>query len=285
MSLRPEPLEPNIPRESAAWMPAPAAMADNAHNTHNASNASPAWFRQHFNADYRTLYCGRTEEEAECEVEFAVARLAIERSETVLDLCCGYGRHLRAFARRGIAAVGIDLSPELLREAPRGPGIHLACADMRRLPFAGGEQGFPVLVNFFTSFGYFDADEENERAAREMARVLRPRGRFLIDLLNPKHVVRRLVPRSERRAGPFAVVEERWFDAARRRIEKRIELHDAAKGERRRYAESVRVYEEAEIRALLEREGLEVREVFGDFAGSPPAGDAPRLVVSGRRPP
>lgn len=247
------------------------------------SSTPAAWFRQHFNDDYRTLYSGRTQEQAEAEVAFVVGQLEITPQDLVLDLCCGYGRHLRALAAHGIPVVGVDLSEPLLRQAPRGDGIEIVCADMRRLPFTGGAVGFTVLVNFFTSFGYFDSDDENRAAAREMARVLRPGGRFLLDLMNLRATTDSLVPRTERSAGPFEVVEERTFDEKRRRLEKHIRLVDTRSGERKEYVESVRVYEEDEIRELLASEGLDVDRVFGDFEGNAAGGNATRMVVTGRR--
>lgn len=241
-----------------------------------------AWFRHHFNEDYPILYKRRDQAQADAEVEFTMSELGVRSGEMVLDLCCGFGRHLRAFARRGVAAVGVDLSPVLLQQASRGNRTELVCADMRRLPFVGGERGFAVVVNFFTSFGYFEG-EENAAAAREVARVLRPGGRFLLDLMNPEPTLRSLNPRSARNAGPYEIVEERRFDAARRRIEKSIYLCDRRSGEERRYFESVQLYNPEEIRELLFGVGLEISELFGDFTGAPASPDAERLIVTGQK--
>ncbi len=247
------------------------------------------WFRRHFNADYLVLYSGRTREQADREVEFVVRQLEIAPDETVLDLCCGFGRHLEAFRRRGIPAVGVDLSGPLLSMARQDLQFDvecdLVCADMRQLPFATGGGGtlggFAVLVNFFTSFGYFESEEDNLGTAREMARVLRPGGRFSIDLMNRESAVASLVPRSERRDGPFEIHEERAYDGGR--IEKKIRLKDTTTGEVREYFESVRVYREEEIRGLLDGVGLEVDHVFGDFGGAPRDVESPRMIVTGRR--
>ncbi len=98
------------------------------------------WYRQHFNEDYRTLYAARDDAEAEVQATFAEEQLKIRPHDTVLDLCCGHGRHLEALARRNIRAVGVDLSLPLLKEAlARGSGPLLR-ADKRRLPFAGSAE-------------------------------------------------------------------------------------------------------------------------------------------------
>ena len=126
------------------------------------------WYRQHFNEDYRTLYAARDDAEAEAQVGFALQQLEIQAEDRVLDLCCGHGRHLEALAKRNIRATGVDLSLPLLKEAlARGSGPLLR-ADMRKLPFAGGAEGFSVLLNFFTSFGYFQEEKDNLAVIEEI---------------------------------------------------------------------------------------------------------------------
>lgn len=247
------------------------------------SAASPAWFRKHFNEDYLVLYSGRSLAQAEREVEFLVRQLDIRPDETVLDLCCGFGRHLQAFRERGVRAIGADLSATLLSVARRQIDSDLVCADMLELPFAGGPGGFPVLVNFFTSFGYFESRADNQRAATEMARVLRPGGRFALDLLNPEQTIRTLVPRTERRSGVFEIVEERSYDEDSKRLEKKIALRNTRSGEIREYFESVQTYSEGEIVRMLDGAGLRVGETFGDFDGSSLGPETPRMILTGER--
>ncbi len=243
-------------------------------------STDPAWYRQHFNEDYRTLYAARSDEEAEAQAAFAAERLGIRPGDTVLDLCCGHGRHLEAFARRDIRATGVDLSLALLADAARRGAGSLFRADMRALPFAEGS--FTVLVNFFTSFGYFESEQGNLMVIEEIARVLRPAGRFLIDLINPLSAVSP-VPESLRAEGPFEIREERWFDDETRRINKRIHLLDTVSGEDRRYRESVRIYEQEEILSILSPSGLGVEKICGDFDGDDFHADSPRMVLCGAR--
>ena len=199
------------------------------------------WYRQHFNEDYRTLYAARDDAEAELQVAFAEEQLKIRPHDRVLDLCCGHGRHLEALAKRNIRATGVDLSLPLLKEALlRGSGALLR-ADMRKLPFAAGAEGFSVLLNFFTSFGYFQEENDNLAVIEEIARVLRPGGRFLLDLMNP-HGAENPDPSSLREEGSFEIAEKRWFSAENHRVEKRIRLLDRTTGRRSEYMESVRVY-------------------------------------------
>src|SRR5262245_28488578 len=98
-----------------------------------ACDPAPGWFRDHFNEDYRTIYLGRGPEDADREVALVMKALEVRPSDLVLDLCCGYGRHMLGFARRGVRAVGVDLSRPLLRQGAReiGGRPRLVCSDMR----------------------------------------------------------------------------------------------------------------------------------------------------------
>jgi len=45
----------------------------------------------------------------------------------------------------------------------------------------------------------------------------------------------------------------------------------------------VRLYDEAELRQLLQKAGLHVRTVYGDYDGSPLSGRLPRMIVVGEK--
>ena len=74
----------------------------------------------------------------EQEVAFLVEALALEPGMRVLDVGCGPGRHSLALARRGIAVVGVDHSPEFVdspgtRRRPRVCAAEFAALDVRDL--------------------------------------------------------------------------------------------------------------------------------------------------------
>lgn len=208
-----------------------------------------------------------------------LAALELARPTRLLDLCCGAGRHGAALARRGFDPVGLDLSPALLLRA-RAQGLRVSRGDMRALPFA--DASFELVLQLFTSFGYFERDVENAAVLAEVARVLAPGGRHVLDLMNKQRVLASLVPRSEELRGGVRWIQERCFDAARRRVEKQVTCIDAA-GRHDTWRESVVVYEPAEIAALLGTQGLQVEALWGDFGGRPFDPAAPRMIVIARR--
>jgi SAM-dependent methyltransferase len=260
---------------------------EDAPSAESAEAAREPWYVQAFRGDYRLVYAHRDLESAEREVAWLVAQGLAGR---VLDLCCGFGRHALAMARAGLPVVGVDLSLELLRAARELPEFEphlrgrLLCGDARRLPLAAAS--FDAATLLFSSFGYFGEQGDGQVLA-ELARVLRPGGLAVLDLMNPAHVRAALVPRS-RRSGPgFVLAEERRLADGGRRVLKDVELElvdDQGRRELRRWREDVRMYEVVELRELLAARGLALERVAGDY-GAPPGGTAaPRAIAFARKP-
>lgn len=234
-----------------------------------------AWYQEWFGPEYLELYAHRDEHEARQQVAFFRGHFpAIDGS--VLDLACGTGRHLQELAACGYRAVGCDLSFSLLRTGLIEYGsMPVARADMRTLPFCSGS--IAALVNFFTSFGYFSAEDENLLVVKEMARVLEPGAPFLFDYLNVHRELEKLVQRETRQTPMGEVLIERWFDHPDRAFMKRITI--GAK----RYMERVRGYDLDEIVEMFTTSGLTIRTAFGDFDGNPFDRSSPRLILVGSR--
>lgn len=257
------------------------------------------WFRRAFDDQYADLYAHRNLIEAARAVRLLHRALKLRAEMSVLDLCCGPGRHLHFLGRGVRKAVGLDLSAALLRRAalhwraddtenelsiapsPSRRRAMLVRGDMRRLPLADGS--FDRVVNLFTSYGYFMDDGDNQFVLEEIARVLRPGkanpGMLAIDHINREALLASLVPFSERLLpGKRRLIERRRWDHASQRIIKDIELVETD-GAMRRWHESVRVYEPEEVDAMLRAAGLEPISRFGDYDGSAWTATKPRLLI------
>src|ERR1051326_4605830 len=75
------------------------------------------WYKTFFGADYLQMYTFLTPERTEREVEGIIRLLNLPAGSSLLDLCCGHGRHTIALARRGFHMSGLDLSPVFLQQA------------------------------------------------------------------------------------------------------------------------------------------------------------------------
>lgn len=233
------------------------------------------WYREWFGEEYLELYAHRDEDEARRQVEFFEQK--IERvSGAILDLASGRGRHLVELRERNFRAVGCDLSYVLLASGMQEYGVgSVTRADMRHLPFR--DASFGALVNFFTSFGYFESEADNLATIGEMARVVAPDGRLLFDYLNVDRELDRLVEREEKSTESGSVTIERWYDAKQCCFNKRI-LWGA-----RSFIERVRAYRFEEVRSMFASAGFQIDEVCGDFDGSAFSEQSPRMIVLATR--
>lgn len=238
------------------------------------------WYTEWFGQEYLELYAHRDSREAERHIDFVEARFCgpRKRPRAVLDLASGAGRHTEVLRQRGYRALGIDRSLTLLAQHTDLPEVG---GDMRCLPFAAAT--FDWVLNFFTSFGYFESERENFRVLEEIVRILAPGGCFLIDFLNLERTLTTLEPFETRTVDGRTVRIERWWDAETRRINKRIRV-EGADGLRRSYLESVRGYTLEEVSMGLSWAGLELTETYGNFDGEPFEPDSERLILVGNKP-
>jgi len=237
-----------------------------------------AWYREWFGEEYLQLYSHRDRAEAECQADFVERQLGDLRPRAALDLACGAGRHTDVLRDRGYRVLGIDLSIVLLAERPDLPRV---AGDMRDLPFV--PEAFDWVLNFFTSFGYFETERENFRVLEEVNRILAPGGRFLIDLMNPEPVIENLQPRESYTVEDRRVRIERWYDPQSKRVNKRIKIQTPDRPERT-FLESVRAYREDEVVIGLQWAGLRVTGIFGNFHGDSYTRDSERLILVARKP-
>jgi len=150
------------------------------------------WFENWFGSPYYSiLYQNRDELEAQEFVESLLDYLQPPAGSTMLDIACGEGRYAHQLAGHGYRVTGIDLSECSIAVAKQSEtdNLEFFVHDMR-LPFITNY--FDYAFNFFTSFGYFSHDRDNELAAKAFAGALRPGGILVIDYLNRDYVIPRI---------------------------------------------------------------------------------------------
>jgi len=231
------------------------------------------WYERAFGQDYLTVYARRDVASAAADVTDVMDALGLAPGHRVLDLACGAGRYSGLFAAAGLDVVGLDYSKDLLATAAREvPAARFARGDMRRLPFS---RAFDAVLMFFTSFGYFDTDDEHRRVLAEVARVLRPGGGFLLDYVRREAVIEGLVPESDEVRNGYRIRSRRRITRDGSRVEKDVDL-TRPDGSSLTYTESVRLYDGEEVDGMLREAGF---AAVGRIEAEPP-----RLLVTGRRP-
>jgi SAM-dependent methyltransferase len=243
------------------------------------------WYRDAFGETYLDLYYHRDEVEADAFVDTVLTHHPPPDGGLVIDIACGTGRHAHTVARRGYRVIGIDLSMTLLKRAAAdaGPSTLFVQADKRALPLPDEPGPADMVLNLFTSFGYFLDDGENSRAFAQMAGALRAGGLLVLDFFNREHVLDALVPEDEQYREGLHIHQQRRITDDGKRIEKRITL-TYTDDSRESLLESVRLYSPEELTDLARDAGLEVTDRWGDYHGSPHAPVSPRFILFARRP-
>ncbi|MCX6180176.1 MAG: class I SAM-dependent methyltransferase [Chlorobiales bacterium] len=253
------------------------------------ADKSRQWFETWFNHPlYLEVYSHRDQDEAALCIRTILSLTGLELKDpaslAVLDIACGAGRHALELARLGYCVTGNDLSPFLLEEARKEAlncrlQLELTCCDMRHIPVGGL---FDLVVQLFTSFGYFDVKEDDQMVLNKVYGALKSGGWYVLDLINPIYLAHNLVSETQRTVGDLLLLEERAFDEDK--ITKTITITHPL-GERLTFSESVRLYSREIIVGMLQSEGFSLTGIAGNYQGDPyMENDSPRMMIFCRKP-
>jgi len=236
------------------------------------------WFEQWFGEAYLKLYPHRDENDAADAVALIADFVPIQGAR-VLDLACGPGRHAKLLRQSGAQVVGFDLSMPLLSRARHraSPPLHVVRGDMRCLPFE--PDTFDIVVNLFTSFGYFAEDRQHQKVLQEVASVLKKGGVLVLDYFNSLGLMEGLIEKEERAIGSQRVIIKRHFSDDRRFVLKEMHLMDDG----RSFTERVRLFTPNELVTMISDVGLKVKQQFGDYDASSLTPESPRAILMAER--
>jgi SAM-dependent methyltransferase len=229
------------------------------------------------------LFTERRMVNAPVEVEKMIALMDMSPGQRVLDLCCGVGRHTLEFARRGYQVVGVDRTQLYLDRAIKQAreealDVQFVQSDMREYSLT---ESFDVVLNYFTSFGFFDEPKDDTKVVTNAYRSLKTGGLLLLDLVGKEVIARTFRERDWREEGGIIILEERSITANWSLVQNRWIV---IKGDIRKELElTLRLYSAVELTILLRNCGFGDVDVYGDIDGNPYDDKAQRLVVLARK--
>lgn len=226
-------------------------------------HVNPDWWKTIFNSIYLMTDSDVVEDRniTEQEVDLFSEILKLSPEDSILDLCCGQGRHSLELARRGFKYIeGIDRSHYLIQKAKgrakkEGLDVKFKEGDARKLPYP--PDNFDVVMILGNSFGYFETLQDDLRVLKGVFKVLKPWGKLLIDVADGEYLRENFQPRSWEWTGKkYFVCRERSLSLDKQHLISRELVSHVERGIITDQFYSVRLYTRDRVAELLETAGF-----------------------------
>jgi len=226
----------------------------------NQEDDNQNWYSSWFDTPYyHILYKDRNYREAQVFMDNLTHYLNLPEKAKVLDLACGKGRHSIYLNQLGYDVLGADLSENSIAEASKNSNetLHFKVHDMRE-PF---EEKFDAIFNLFTSFGYFESDDDNLTTLKAIKESLSEYGFAVIDLMNVPNVIENLVPEEVKTVDEIDFHIKRYLEDGH--IFKEIDFED--QGRKYHFTEKVKALTLKDFQDLMDEAGIFLLDIFGDY--------------------
>ncbi len=237
------------------------------------------WFESWFDSPYyKLLYRHRDETEAAAFIRKLLQEIHLEKDAKILDMPCGNGRHAVVMAELGYDVSGIDLSERNICEALLNDhsNLHFFEHDMREQLYTNQ---FDVVMNLFTSFGYFETDEENKKVMQSISQSLKPNGILVIDFFNDNSLRKNLKLSDKIKVDAIEFFIERKIE--NNFVLKSIHIKDGDK--EFDFEECVQLLELKDFEKYYSPFGLVTEKVYGDYGLNPFTENSERLIIIARK--
>jgi len=218
------------------------------------------WYASWFDTPYyHLLYKERNQSEAQMFMDNLTNYLNIPEGSSILDLACGKGRHSKYLNSIGYKVTGVDLSINSIAFAKKfeNKTLHFEVHNMCK-PY---NEKFDAIFNLFTSFGYFNKEENNLETIKAIKSDLNETGFGVIDFMNSQHVIDSLVPEDEKTVDGITFNLKRYVQDGY--IIKDIKFE--ADGTEFSFQERVRAFTLKDFETIFDQAGVHLLDVFGDY--------------------
>ncbi|MBQ0735498.1 class I SAM-dependent methyltransferase [Aquimarina celericrescens] len=221
---------------------------------------SSMWYASWFDTPYyHILYKDRNHIEAGEFMDNLTNYLNLEKGEKILDLACGKGRHSIYLNQLGYDVTGVDLSEKSIKYASQfeNETLKFRVHDMCR-PYS---EKFSAVFNLFTSFGYFDQEEDNLNTIKAIKSDLNENGFGVIDFMNVNYIIENLIPEELKEIEDINFHIKRYIQDGY--IFKEIRFRD--KNEDFFFTERVKAITLNDFEDYFNKADVHLLDVFGDY--------------------
>ncbi|WOC40074.1 class I SAM-dependent methyltransferase [Polaribacter sp. HL-MS24] len=218
------------------------------------------WFTEWFNTPYyHILYKNRNNSDAQLFMQNITRFLGLPKGAHVADLPCGKGRHSIFLNSLGYNVTGGDLSEKSISHAKQfeNETLRFEVWDMRD-PI---DHQYDAIFNLFTSFGYFEDDQEDLKVLNSIKKGLKKDGFFVFDFLNATKLEATLVKEETK------IVDDITFYIQREIKEGFIikNISFTTNGADHSYTERVKFLDLPKMTSFFNKVGFQLVEIFGDY--------------------
>ena len=224
------------------------------------TNNKSEWYLDWFNSPfYHLLYKERDSSEATYFMNNLINKLQIDKNSSILDLACGRGRYSLYLSNIGHKVTGIDISKENISEARKNESdkLNYILHDMR-YPL---NQKFDLILNLFTSFGYYEKDADNLSVIKSIKSNLETDGQAVIDFFNIDYILDNLVEKEEKNIDKTKFIIHRY-------LENDLLVKDISilfNNKSYKFQEKVKAYRMDDFLAMFKSCNLKLKEIYGDY--------------------
>jgi SAM-dependent methyltransferase len=219
------------------------------------------WYECWFDTKYyHILYKNRDYNEASLFIDKLIDKLNLRKDSEILDLACGKGRHSIYLNKKGFKVKGVDLSKQSIEAAKihENENLTFEVADMRK-PCS---YSFDAVFNLFTSFGYFEDEEDDFKIIKNIKNSLKDSNSIaVIDFINEYKAVNNSMGRETKEIDGIKFNIEKSFDD--NSIVKNIKFTDC--GKNFDYIEKVKRISLDNFKNYFEKCGLKLIDVYGSY--------------------
>ena len=219
------------------------------------------WFTSWFNTPYyHILYKHRNDADAQFFMRNITSFLNLPKNSYIADLPCGKGRHSVYLNSLGYKVTGGDLSENSILHAKQfeNESLDFEVWDMRKAL----ENKYDAIFNLFTSFGYFDDDNEDITILKSIKNGLQENGVFVMDFLNVEKVKSNIVSEEIKSVNGIDFHIKREIKNGF--ILKHISF--TADNQKHSYTEQVKFLTLEKMRTYFDKAGLKIKHTFGDYS-------------------
>jgi len=222
------------------------------------------WYISWFDTPYyHILYKDRDDKEAQIFMTNLTHFTQLSKGSEILDLACGKGRHSIFLNKIGYTVTGVDLSISSIDYAKKFENKTL-CFKQHNMSHAFPKK-FDAVFNLFTSFGYFENEEDNLKTIRSIKKSLKKEGVGVIDFFNTSYVIKNLVPFETK------IIDSITFTIKRHVKDNYIykDIYFEDNGEKFHFTEKVKALTLSDFNAYFKQTNSKLKGCFGDYDLTP----------------